>query len=106
MGVGASHLSVLIITFNYQLLFAFQIDSVYTISGVGRVVGGTLVRGTIREGDNLLLGPLDDGEFKSVTVGTIHRNRLPCRFVTAGQAPCISFTHQPHVHIRNVSENK
>ena len=54
------------------------------------MVGGTILRGTIKEGDNLLIGPNDDGLFFPVTVGSIHRNRLPCRLATAGQSACVS----------------
>jgi len=56
---------------------------------VGTVVGGTLRTGTIKEGDSLLLGPADDGQFYPVTTGSLHRNRLPCRVAIAGQAVCV-----------------
>lgn len=73
-----------------QELAELQIDEIYSIAGVGTVVGGTILRGTIKEGDNLLIGPNDDGLFFPVTVGSIHRNRLPCRLATAGQSACVS----------------
>jgi GTPase len=38
------------------------------------------------------LGPADDGSFREVKVTTVHRNRLPCRLIQAGQAACIALT--------------
>ncbi|ELT99327.1 hypothetical protein CAPTEDRAFT_18841 [Capitella teleta] len=69
-----------------------QIDEVFSISGVGTVVGGTLLRGSVRQGDQLLLGPSDSGEFQPVRISTIHRNRVPCAFATAGQTACLSLS--------------
>ena len=74
----------------------------YTIPGVGTVAGGTVVRGSVREGDRLLMGPGDDGGFHPVTVGSIHRNRLPCRMVAAGQAACLSVGPLTDCPIRKV----
>jgi len=73
-----------------QDLMEHQIDEVYSIAGIGTVVGGTLRTGTVKEGDELLIGPADDGRFFPITVGSLHRNRLPCRVALAGQAACIA----------------
>lgn len=78
-----------------------QIDEVYTVGTVGTVVGGTVLRGAIKEGDGLLLGPTDDGLFLPVKVGSLHRNRLPCRLATAGQTACVSVDNQ--CDVRKVS---
>ena len=74
----------------------------YSISGPGTIVAGTTQRGTIREGDNLLLGPNDDGAFIPVTAHTIHRNRLPCRIVSAGQTAAVSLGNLNSTLIRKV----
>ena len=75
---------------------------VYSVPGVGVVAGGTLLRGSVKEGDCLKLGPDDDGQFHPVTVSTIHRNRLPCRVVTVGQSACLSFNSNEVQSIRKV----
>lgn len=80
-----------------------QIDEIYSIAGVGTVVGGTVRSGTVKEGDNLLLGPADDGQFFPVTVGSIHRNRLLCRVAMAGQAACIAIGKTDSCPIRKVT---
>jgi len=50
----------------------------------------------------MLLGPSDDGEFFPITVGSIHRNRLPCRVAMAGQAACIAIGKTDPCAVRKV----
>ncbi|XP_077999195.1 GTP-binding protein 2-like [Glandiceps talaboti] len=64
----------------------FQIDEIFNVPNVGSVVGGTLLRGTITEEDNLMVGPSEDGEFYPVKVQSIHRNRSACRIIRPAQA--------------------
>lgn len=63
----------------------FQIDDTYSVPGVGTVVSGTCLRGTIRLNDTLLLGPDPLGQFQQITVKTIHRKRMPVKELRAGQ---------------------
>jgi len=51
----------------------------------------------------MLLGPSDDGQFFPITVGSIHRNRLPCRVAMAGQAACIAIGKTDPCPVRKVS---
>lgn len=59
--------------------------SCYQSQGVGTVVSGTCLRGTIRLNDTLLLGPDPLGQFQPITVKTIHRKRMPVKELRAGQ---------------------
>ncbi|XP_048731971.1 GTP-binding protein 2-like [Ostrea edulis] len=70
----------------------FQIDTKFTVPGVDSVLGGHISRGSIKEGDSLHLGPLEDGSFREVKVKTVHRNRVPCRLIQAGQAATVALT--------------
>merc|ERR1712226_59862 len=63
----------------------FQIDDIYSVPGVGTVVAGTMLRGTVNLNDNLLLGPDSLGEFVNVPIKSIQRKRLPVKFVKGGQ---------------------
>ncbi|XP_076463579.1 GTP-binding protein 2-like [Babylonia areolata] len=83
-----------------QDLTEFQIDELYTVPQVGTVVGGVIKRGSIREGETLLLGPSDSGDFKEVKVRTVHRNRLPCRLIQAGQAASVALVDVERDHLR------
>ena len=47
--------------------------------------------------------PSDDGRFFPVSVGSIHRNRLPCRVAVAGQAACIAIGKTDPCSLRKVT---
>lgn len=78
------------------LFFIIQIDEVFSVQKVGPVLAGTLRSGTIHEGDEIMVGPTEDGLFNEVTVSSIHRNRTPCRIIQAGQTACIAVKPTPH----------
>ncbi|XP_072292993.1 GTP-binding protein 2-like [Eucyclogobius newberryi] len=73
-----------------QQLTEFQVDEIYSVPEVGTVVGGTLYSGICREGDDLVVGPTDAGQFHKLTVGSIQRNRSACRVLKAGQAATLA----------------
>ena len=68
----------------------FQADETFHVPGVGSVVGGLLMSGVIRSGDQLSVGPFDDGHFERVAVTSVHRNRVPCRVVRAGESATLA----------------
>lgn len=73
-----------------QQLTEFQVDEIYTVPDVGTVVGGTLYSGICREGEQLVVGPTDEGQFRELTVCSIQRNRSGCRVLRAGQAATLA----------------
>ncbi|XP_052354556.1 GTP-binding protein 2-like isoform X1 [Oncorhynchus keta] len=73
-----------------QQLTEFQVDEIYTVPDVGTVVGGTLYSGICREGEQLVVGPTDSGQFLKLTVCSIQRNRSACRVLRAGQAATLA----------------
>ncbi|XP_051980929.1 GTP-binding protein 2-like [Xyrauchen texanus] len=73
-----------------QQLTEFQIDEIYTVPDVGTVVGGNLFSGICREGEQLVVGPTDDGQFRELMVCSIQRNRSGCRVLRAGQAATLA----------------
>ncbi|RXM30465.1 GTP-binding protein 2 [Acipenser ruthenus] len=73
-----------------QQLTEFQVDEIYTVPEVGTVVGGTLYSGICREGERLVVGPTDDGNFLELKVCSIQRNRSACRVLRAGQAATLA----------------
>lgn len=62
-----------------------QVDETFEVPGIGTVVSGLMIQGTIREGDEMLLGPDDQGNFENVSILSLHRHKIPCNFVRAGQ---------------------
>ncbi|OWF43546.1 GTP-binding protein 2-like [Mizuhopecten yessoensis] len=83
-----------------QDLTEFQIDTLFSVPGVGSVVGGTIHRGSIKEGDCLQLGPVEGGEFRKAVVKTVHRNRMPCRFIQAGQTATVALANVEREQLR------
>ena len=57
----------------------------------------------LREGDQLLLGPSQDGTFHPVTVTSVKRNRASCRVVHAGQAATVAISGMDRNLLRRVS---
>jgi len=68
----------------------FQIDDLYSVPGVGTVVSGTTLKGVIKIGDNLQLGPDPLGQFKTVQIRSVHRKRMPVKECKGGQTASFS----------------
>lgn len=62
-----------------------QVDETFEVPGIGTVVSGLMIEGIIREGDELLLGPDDDGKFSNVSIVSLQRHKIPCNYARAGQ---------------------
>jgi len=60
------------------------------VTGVGIVISGTVVTGTLRENATLLMGPGDDGNFKEIVVRTIHSKRVAVDKCEAGDSCAVS----------------
>ena len=58
--------------------FRMYIDRTYAVTGVGAVASGTIMRGEVEAGDELLLGPMPDGSFREVEARSIemHYHRV------------------------------
>ena len=58
--------------------FAMYVDRSYNVTGVGAVASGTVKSGRVEIGDELLLGPMQDGSFREVEVRSIemHYHRV------------------------------
>lgn len=68
----------------------FHIDQTFQVPGIGLVLSGTMYSGSVQQGDELRLGPMGDGNFKSVIVKTIHTKRTPVTSVRAGLDACFA----------------
>ena len=54
----------------------FQVDHTFEVRGVGPVLSGTVVSGSVALGQELLLGPDADGRFTAVEVTCIQRSQV------------------------------
>lgn len=53
-----------------------QVDHTFVVKGVGSVISGTAVAGSIAVGQRLLLGPNSDGVFTDVVITGIQRSQV------------------------------
>ena len=91
----------------------FHVEEVYEVPKVGVVVGGRLMAGELARGnywtfkDNerdrvkqLWIGPLENGEFRKVSLTSVHRQRRPVSLVKAGQTASLAIEGFAKEHIR------
>lgn len=76
----------------------YHIDTIFkNVKGVGVVVGGNLITGTLRIGDKLLLGPIN-GKFENVLVRSLQCKRVPIDKVDFSSYVCIG--------VRNIDKDR
>lgn len=72
--------------------FMMYIDKIYTVTGVGTVVSGTVRQGTVKKGDKLLLGPTSTGKFIPITVRSIEMHYYKKDSAETGEVVGISLS--------------
>jgi|UniRef100_A0A6C0IZG8 GTPase len=65
------------------------VDSIWSVPGVGTVVGGHLKSGCIRVNDKLYLGP-NNNKYEAVSVRSIHCKKVPVQEVNRGSYVCLA----------------
>jgi GTPase len=69
----------------------YFINATFSVNGVGLVLGGTLVKGVIKVGDTLLIGPLNEGQYDQIVVKSIHSKKVNVSSVSNGGYVCLAF---------------
>ena len=67
-----------------------NIDSIFSVTGVGTVVGGDLVSGKVYVNDKLYLGPNSNGQFIEAQVKSIHIKRTAVLSASSGTYICLA----------------
>ena len=75
---------------NHSKDVEYHIDTLFYVSGVGTVLGGHLVNGTIKNGDKLYLGPSKTNTYEPYLVKSIHCKRTLVNEVKASCYACIA----------------
>ena len=66
----------------------FHVDQTFNVYGFGLVVGGQLVKGKIKVGDKLFIGPIQN-QYETVVVKSIHCKKVAVQDVECGKYVCI-----------------
>ena len=67
----------------------YHIDSIWSVPGVGTVIGGHLLNGTINVNDKLYIGP-NNGKYDQIVVRSIHCKKVPLQTVSYGSYVCLA----------------
>lgn len=80
-----------------------HLDASWTVPGVGTVLGGHLMFGSIHVGDKLWFGP-NQNKYVQITVRSLHCKRVPVQHVSGNSYICLGVKgiHKQNVHKGNV----
>lgn len=81
----------------------YFIQEKFTVTGLGLVVSGVIVSGTVNQGQTLLLGPDAGGMFKPVVIKDIHVNRLAAS--TVSRPYSATFQIKPANHLNKMDKD-
>lgn len=73
--------------------FLLYVDEKFNVKGVGLVVNGVILQGSIAVDDLAQIGPFPDGSSKIVRVRSMHVNRVNVRRAFAGQDVCLALAN-------------
>ena len=79
----------------------YHVDNIFNVYGFGLVVGGQLLKGTIKVGDKLLLGPNKD-EYQNFVVKSLYCKKISVQEVSCGSYVCIGIKKKIKVKRGNV----
>ncbi len=78
------------LTFDTDKPVEYYIDTTYNVSGIGTVVGGFLLNGTLKLNKMYYLGPSKIGEFIPVKIRSLHVKRTLVQEANSGRYVCAS----------------
>jgi GTPase len=78
----------------------YVIDQTFFVSGVGTVVSGIVLQGTVHVNDHLMMGPDGNGQFRQVQIKSIHCKRVNVKRAHAGQTASFALKKEKRSGIR------
>ncbi|TMW68207.1 hypothetical protein Poli38472_007879 [Pythium oligandrum] len=82
-------------------LVEMPIDETFQVPGVGFILAGTLVTGTFKVNDTLLLGPDYNGVFHKVVIRSMESMYVPMKEIFPGQTAAVSIRSINKKHVLN-----
>ena len=77
----------------------YHIDQTFQVLGIGTVLGGQLVKGKIKIGDRLILGPVNN-TYVNIQVKSIHCKRVNMAEVDEGRYVCLAVKKPDDLMVR------
>lgn len=84
----------------------FLVDQFFNVPGVGIVVAGTLLSGSVSVNATMNMGPSNQGKFNAVTVKSIHHMRVSVPALLAGQTGAFVVKSRTKEHVKNFGIRK
>ena len=75
------------------------IENIWSVPGVGTVVGGKLLSGKVKVNDKVYIGP-NNGTYETTIIRSIHCKRVPVQFVNAGSFVCLALKKFDRKNVR------
>jgi len=73
--------------------FLLYIDDKFDVKGVGSVVSGVVLQGSVAVDQQLQMGPFGDRTFRKVRIRSIQVNRVGVKKAVAGQDACLALSN-------------
>ena len=73
-----------------EITTKFVVDSQFMTKAFGLILGGVVVKGTIKLNQELMFGPDKNGNFKPVIIKGIHEDRVPIEEAGVSQSICVN----------------
>lgn len=80
--------------------FKMYVEDKFNVRGVGAVISGVALDGSISVDDIVQVGPFSDGSFRSCRVKSIHVNRVSMQKAIAGQEVTLALTNIKYEEIK------
>lgn len=86
-----------------EITTQFVVDSQFMTKAFGLILGGVVVKGTVKLNQELMFGPDKNGNFKPVIIKGIHEDRVPITEAGVSQSVCVNVKSKDPIkrnHIR------
>ena len=78
----------------------YSVDAKYSVPGIGTVLSGTVLQGSVGASDTVLLGPDTRGHFCTVALKGLRTNDVDARRARAGQSATLALRGVPAAAVR------
>lgn len=81
-------------------IFEMNISSVFSVKGIGTIIYGPILKGVVKKGSCILIGPDGNGMYKSCKVKSIQCKRVDVDFAKENQHVCLAVKFEYSINKR------